>query len=121
MCTFRPTQPRDKLARTARANRAAIHTWEHGGRAGQLFCLIRRVIGYLGGMSERTWTFRKINKLFTFFIVAFLFDVSILLEMLTVELVNVLIIFPLMMLIHVLMQMIMSLTNPIQGLTRQCV
>ena len=38
-----------------------------------------------------------------------------LLEILTVELVNVLIIFLLMMLIHVLMQMIMSLTKPFPG------
>ena len=42
-------------------------------------------------------------------------SVYTLLEILTVELVNVLIIFLLMMLIHVLMQMIMSLTKPFPG------
>ena len=48
-----------------------------GVRAGHFFRLIRRVIGYLCGMSERTWTFRKTNQVLTVFIVAFLFDVSI--------------------------------------------
>ena len=42
-------------------------------------------------------------------------SVYTLLEILTVELVNVLIIFLLMMFIHVLMQMILSLTKPFPG------